>query len=760
MENLQLILGADKSNPLFSLYSPTDNSEQLEVYFGLALLEKIERGKNSFQFKLLIGRLYNAGYRRRDLSETFNTAPKTIRKWGNALKSNDFTAMEAAFAGHGVKRKLTPAIEFYARSRFRDIYPENRYDYSKLIRNEIVKYFQTELTGEALRVIFKQEKENLNISASVSPHYSRERQSADERSDASEPLPETVVSASGNIPVDASASCRENEYSRECICDCESQLSSGTPDNRKYIPSFAMSSDAARAPFVHHAGILLILHMILPIIDKLPLQNISCQWLISVLLGAVNIEQSRKLDFKALRRLAGLDFITSARHQRCALKAGSTALNRQLLFKRNARFADIETSRWFYYDPHGIKYNGMRKILKGWCGSVGKITRVHYQDFIHTQSGEPVFIKYFDNYYDLRERFFFTIPEFRKIFAAGPGQLIFVIDRGIYGHEALTRIHNSGDVIITWEKGYKHDGWNPDLPLTHFRLTRYRNSFQDVVACQFDCIRYPFEKIPGYDCIIVRASAEKKENIEVSILVNSDKVSTREAVTAMFTRWIQENDFFYEVRHLGLNQITSYDYDDYVNLDEKLIEKIVESNEYIVLKLRKQALEKQLKSLLLTQHKQRADGKEPGEKQQQKLKDFNRELDALNEEFDTIRKYCTKYEKLIELNAQKLMTAPKQYMDIIRICARNVYFTAFKDFRPQFNNFRIDHVIFRALIQAPGRIFTDNGKTAVSLYPAITLQPKEKFLIGEYLKGISETVSERFEHRVDFDLFGADNITK
>jgi len=196
------------------------------------------------------------------------------------------------------------------------------------------------------------------------------------------------------------------------------------------------------------------------------------------------------------------------------------------------------------------------------------------------------------------------------------------------------------------------------------------------------------------------------------------------------------------------------------DIPEELIKKIVESNEYIVLKLRKRSLEKQVKSLLLAQHKQQAGGRKPNEKQQQKLNDLNRELDTLNEEFDTIRKYCTKHEKLIELNAQKLMTTPKQYMDIIRICARNVYFTAFKDFRERFNNFRIDHVIFRTIIQAPGRISTDNRKTTVSLYPAITLQPKEKILVGEYLKRISETVSEKFGSRVDFDLFGTDKSTK
>lgn len=67
MKNLQLVLGIDKNNPLFSIYSATDNPEMLEVYFGLALLERVERGADSFQFKLLVGRLYNMNYRRKAL---------------------------------------------------------------------------------------------------------------------------------------------------------------------------------------------------------------------------------------------------------------------------------------------------------------------------------------------------------------------------------------------------------------------------------------------------------------------------------------------------------------------------------------------------------------------------------------------------------------------------------------------------------------------------------------------------------------------
>ena len=127
---------------------------------------------------------------------------------------------------------------------------------------------------------------------------------------------------------------------------------------------------------------------------------------------------------------AGMEFLVSPRHQRSALKAGSTEHNRILLFGGNADFINADENRWYYYDPHGIRYTGIRKILKGWCGSVGKIARVHYQDFIHTSSGAQVFFKSFDNYYDLRERFDVTVSEFAQVLEKPLRPLAFIIDRG------------------------------------------------------------------------------------------------------------------------------------------------------------------------------------------------------------------------------------------------------------------------------------------------------------------------------------------
>jgi len=710
LKNLQLVLGIDKNNPLFSIYSPEDNPEMLEVYFGLALLERVERGADSFQLKLLVGRLYNMNYRRKALVEAFDVDLKTIRKWGNALKSGQLDVIEAAFAGHDVRRKLTPEIESYARSRFRELYRDNRYNYSGIIRDEIKEHFGKTLCAETLRPVFKDEK--------------------------------TLA----GMPVQPI----KNDRSRDDICDSGKILSSSDEETRNQIPS---RQEDGKAVFLHHAGLLLLLHLVFDITEGLPLRHLSCQWLISVLLGAVNIERSGRLDFSSLSKLAGMEFLVSPRHQRSALKAGSTEHNRILLFRRNAGFINADESRWYYYDPHGIRYTGIRKILKGWCGSVGKIARVHYQDFIHTSSGEPVFFKSFDNYYDLRDRFDVAVSEFAQVLEKPLRPLAFIIDRGIYGRDTLDRISRNGDTLVTWEKGYRYDGWKNDLPVLHFRINRYRNSFHDTISCEFDCIRYPFEKIPGYDRIIVRARADGKEDLEVSVLINGDVLTTEEAVTAIFSRWVQEGDFLYEVRHFGLNQITSYDFENYGSLQENLLEKAVESNEYIIQKLRREGLNRELKKLLLKKENTQDEGKILKDTDLLQVKSLKGELAEITESMKQMEKKCSKEDKLIEEGAQKLNTAPKQYMDIVKITARNIFFRQFESFRPLYGNFRNDHVMLRELTRAPGFALAGGKKMTVFLCPAITVQPKVREKLQLFLDQASADIGEFKGRKLGFKLW-------
>jgi hypothetical protein len=685
----------------------------LEVYFGLALLERVERGKDSFQFKLLVGRLYNMNYRRRALVEAFDVDLKTIRKWGGALKSGQIDMIEAAFGGHEIRRKLTPEVESYARSRFKEIYQDNRYDYSRIIRSEIKEHFQKTLCAETLRPVFKDEK--MQMAPPVQP--------------------------------------AENAPCREIVCDSGQDLSSNDEETRNQIPS---KPHEEKAVFLHHAGILLLLHLISRVTEGLPLRQLSCQWIISVLLGAVNIERSGRLDFASLSKLAGMEFLTSPRHQRIALKTGSTEYNRMLLFRRNSDFINADGHRWYYYDPHGIRYTGMRRILKGWCGSVGKITKAHYQDFIHTSSGEPVFFKSFDNYYDLRERFPTTVAEFAQTLKNPLRNLVFVIDRGIYGHDVLAEIHRRGDTIVTWEKGYGHDGWDEKLPVLHFRIMRYRNSLQDTTSCEFDCVRYPFCKIPGYDRIIVRARRDGKEDIEVSVLVNGDELTTEEAVTAIFSRWIQEGDFLYEVRHFGLNQITSYDFEDYGSLEECLIEKAVESNGYIVQKIRRGKLDGELRRLLHRREDSADRGKDLNAKDMARIGALKDELKEIAESMRWTEKKCRKEDKLVEEGAQKLNTVPKQYMDIVKITARNIFFKLFGSFRPTYNNFRNDHAILRELTRAPGFVFCKDGKTMVFLHPALTIQPKVREKLQLFLDQTSDAIEKSGGGNIEFKLWDKD----
>jgi len=714
MKNLQLVLGVDKDNPIFSIYSQEDNPGMLEVYFGLALLERVERGKDSLQFKLLVARLYNMNYKRRALVEAFGADLKTIRKWGEALKSGQLDVIEAAFAGHEIRRKMSPEVESYARSRFREIYKDNRYNYSGIIRNEINAHFGKSLCAETLRPIFKQEK------ALIAP------------------------------PVRSA----ESAPSRDGVCDSAEPAS--PPDageTRNQVPS---EEGEGKPVFLHHAGILLLLHLAARVTEGLPLGQLSCQWIISVLLGAVNIERSGRLDLASLAKLAGMELLLSPRHQRAALKTGSTERNRILLFRRNSDFINADGHRWYYYDPHGIRYTGMRKILKGWCGSVGKVTRTHYQDFIHTSSGEPVFFKSFDNYYDLRERFPTTVAEFAQTIKNPLRNLVFVIDRGIYGHDILGEIHRRGDSIVTWEKGYSHDGWDEKLPVLHFRITRYRNSLQDTTACEFDCVRYPFSKIAGYDRIIVRARRAGKEDIEVSVLANGDELTTEEAVTAIFSRWIQEGDFLYEVRHFGLNQITSYDFEDYGSLEECLIEKAVESNAYIVQKIRRGKLNGELRRLLQKREDSADKGSAPDEKDMARIDALKDELREIAESMRLTEKKCSKEDKLVEEGAQKLNTAPKQYMDIVRITARNIFFKLFGSFRPTYNNFRNDHAILRELTRAPGFVSCKDGRTTVILHPALTIQPKVREKLQLFLAQASQEIERAGGGKIEFKLWDKD----
>jgi transposase len=151
---LQSIIGIDKRNPLFTVYKETGKNE-IHIYYGGLLHEVIEDKKDNPELKLMLARLYNAGVKVKSLIENFGYSYPTIKRWGDALKSGDSEQLYQALSGQGAQKKLTPEIISFAIHDSGHIYPQNKYSYSKQIRDDIKKVYKVSLSSESLRPLLQ-----------------------------------------------------------------------------------------------------------------------------------------------------------------------------------------------------------------------------------------------------------------------------------------------------------------------------------------------------------------------------------------------------------------------------------------------------------------------------------------------------------------------------------------------------------------------------------------------------------------------------
>ena len=138
---LQLVLGTNKRNPVFSVSRQAGEAPSLHVYYGGELLEVVPEDRQHPAFKLLMARLYNAGVCGLSLQRNFRVDRKTMQRWGQALQSGDAQQLVQALAGRGGHRKLTPEIRAYVGVRFPEIYGRSRAGYSQQLRAESGRVF-------------------------------------------------------------------------------------------------------------------------------------------------------------------------------------------------------------------------------------------------------------------------------------------------------------------------------------------------------------------------------------------------------------------------------------------------------------------------------------------------------------------------------------------------------------------------------------------------------------------------------------------
>ena len=473
------------------------------------------------------------------------------------------------------------------------------------------------------------------------------------------------------------------------------------------------------------------------------------------MLGCQNIEQSKELNYTSLETIIGKAHKT-LRSQRLSLKDVATKANTEHVFQFNAELLKVNQQKDFYYDPHTKHYSGHLKILLTWCPSVRLADKGINMDYIHTTSGHPVFFNTNDNFYDLRERFQVNIKKFRILFDFDKESILtHIIDRGIYSLDVFVDIIKDPNThIITWEKGYKKDLWDKKASYGNGAIEKKRNNKNDVKLVHYRYQERQWDKHESMRQIIVRIYDKNwKILIEVSILTDDKNRPANQIIELMLKRWVQENDFKYTIKHFGLNQITSYAFTDYKALKGKIEDKVYICSEHKTLTKEIQKTRNKFKTALLRKHKFEEKHKNPNEKlsakeQERKTKiwdtvnQLNTSLSELEQQRSKTTKFVSKIDELIELGYNKLDTNTKDFMDAIKMLARNMFYIAFQPFKEKYNNYRDDHVLFRHLTRSAGTIYSTTNGIKVGLSPQMEYQPKIKKIMSQVLDEINEMKPE------------------
>ena len=749
----QLILGTDKRNPLFTVYAEEDE-EQLHVYYGLELLEVVAADRNDPNFKMLVGRLYNAGLNLVVLHRTFGIDPKTIQRWGQALRSRNAEQLLRVLAGRRGRRKLTVEIEAYVRVRWPDliISRSGTYGLGKRLRQEIESVFAVKISQETLRPLLGKLK----------------RGEASARATTSVQGAQTTA---GSLPESSQGGPNGQEVSlqaRETACDCAPQSSASLSEPVPVLEA------APQTHWCDHAGVLLFAPTLVAVAQVLDRpESLFGQWLASLLLGAVNIEQTKFLNWEDMSRLLG-SVVRFPHPQRQELERLATEASFQALARFNARQIGADTQSDFYFDPHTKHYTGEQNVLEGWCPAIRWADKAMHSDFIHSAAGQPLYFETTDNFADLRQRFFGVVERCRKVLEYPPERVLsWVVDRAIFGKEVFEKVlADPGLHLVTWEKGYQARNWPPEGGVSgSMVIERARNKAEDIRSYHLQYWDRLWPKDERLRQIIVQATNPDNVTIQVSLLSDDLKRAAMELIGLIFCRWVQENDFKYLDKHFGINQITSYGTIRYEQLRDQVEDRQVRSAEVKALQEQRRQLRLGQARLLLLQAKneheaasrqkriqalEQAPASEPGDRElarlrqsktrsqsirqerQKEIESLSKELAELEEKGQVVQKTQSRLEHLIEEQMVRMEPNNKRLMDSLRVIARNAFYQVLAPFKKAYNNYRDDHDQFRQLTQASGVLEVRSGQIVVHLLPRVSYSPQLQRIIRGVLEGLNE----------------------
>lgn len=217
----------------------------------------------------------------------------------------------------------------------------------------------------------------------------------------------------------------------------------------------------------------------------------------------------------------------------------------------------------------------------------------------------------------------------------------------------------------------------------------------------------------------------------------------------MLNRWVQENDFRYMVINFGLNQITSYESEDYNDMMDTIAEKKVMSESYKVIREAVTSIKTKLGKELV---KILSDKENEAISMNPSASILKKELSDLEKEMNEVEMYENKIEKLIRENASKLSTDKKAMLDAVKILSRNIFFSMLKIFRPIYNNYRNDHKILRELICSHGYFSAEEKRLTFQINLERRLSPEQKRKIEHFICSIENNINEKNIFRKNVSL--------
>jgi len=766
-------LGMNPKKPLITLQT-SDDKKNLQVYVGFLHYETVPYDLKSLQYRQLVARFAVTGFPIALLSREFGFSRPTVYQFKEIMaNTTDEEEMFARLRGYNrQKTKLVPEVEAYLKGRFATVYADNRGSYNRQLRQEVQELFEVTLSPEALRQVISPLRhaidEKAKAASTVTPvvedsplPQSEDRQLQEEHAVA-ETSSRQVGTAIDDMAFDIAPESAFEPISDEtpAVEVAEKSLApleppSPSPCLAELTPQAAVETspfDQEKGRHYLHAG-LLVLNLWLADFAKgfKKRGGFWLQWLYQIFAGAVNFERARYLTRQEFSRFLGRAAMSVSKSRALLKKLAHQyfvpCLN--MLFKVNleniTKTLEKATS-YFYADGHFDPYYGEAGILPGWCCILNRTMKGSNHYMIHNELGYPLFKELKDCFDDFRVFIKHAIQKIKAFVAGARFGMIF--DRGGFSQDLFRAFHSEGAYYLTWEKYFdleKESALVFDIAVT---IEREINQVGRVRPITFDCAEttYPARRDDELSCrkLVIRCEDNSADEgfFHASILTNDPTITPQRMVELMTGRWsCQENDFRYEKKHFGLDQITSYDVlppesiqgriDEQKGHLEALKKNLAESRDQRQQLLAQLGIKRLTKKVVARIAKD-ADRDPQPYQQVQALQVLQPKLQELSQQISQLGKKIKRLEKIEAKGYVRLDYRKKQLFDHLRFTARNIFYNAVAEFRTHYPNLRDLHVVFWKLVRSSGYIKTDHGQIIVTLicpfFEGRVRQAVERFL--------------------------------